>query len=40
MAGTKQAPLEAHRANRILQLLTLAATRLLDDSSGSNGKEC
>ncbi len=31
MAGTKQAPLEAHRANSVLRLLTSAATQLLDD---------
>lgn len=34
MAGTKQAPLEAYRANIALQLLTLAASKLSDDFSG------
>ncbi|MCA9182382.1 MAG: hypothetical protein KDA51_13040 [Planctomycetales bacterium] len=34
MAGTKQAPLEAHRAHTALRLLTLAASKLSDDFSG------
>ena len=34
MAGTKQAPLEAHRAHTVLRLLTLTATQLSDDFSG------
>lgn len=34
MAGTKKAPLKAHRAHTVLRLLTLAATQLSDDFSG------
>jgi len=34
MAGAKQAPLEAHRADSALRLLTRAATQLSDDFSG------